>query len=336
MTSRSRVAAYGAWHSPITSASRAGGTVALGQPSVSGGRCFWLEGRGSEGGRVVLVSTEGDLTPEPFNVRSRVHEYGGGAYVADGSLVLLVDFTDQRIHRLDLDGDAGPRPLTPETGAAVRYADLRVDRARGVAYCVREDHRGGGEPGNELVRLELDGPNPDGGVVLVSGPDFVAAPRLSPDGSSLAWLQWDHPAMPWDSTELWVAPLAPDGTLGAANRVAGGPGIAVNEPRWAPDGRLLFLSDESGWANPYAVPAAGGAPSPLVVVEAEFGWPQWGSRVTPWWVWSPMRPAPARCSDSTSRTGPQQPPGPEPPLGPVPRHCTCFARSPTRRCARTW
>ena len=259
----------------ITSASLAGSRVVLDQPSVSGGRCFWLEGRGSEGGRVVLVSQDGDLTPAPFNVRSRVHEYGGGSYVADGSLVLFVDFAYQRVYRLDLDGGGAPRPITPETGAAVRYGDLRVDRGRGVVYCVREDHRGDGEAVNELVRLDLDGPNDDGGSVLLSGPDFVAAPRISPDGSKLAWVQWDHPNMPWDSTELWVAPIDASGVLAPATRVAGGPGVAVTEPRWAPDGRLHFLSDESGWANPYAVPSDGGTPSPLVVVEEEFGWPQW-------------------------------------------------------------
>jgi len=275
MTTQPRTVPYGSWASPVTSGSLSSDRVVLDQPLVSAGRCLWLEGRPSEGGRVVLVADGRDVTPPPFNVRSRVHEYGGGAYTVDGDTVLFVDFADQRVHRVDLSGSAQPVAITPPSDATVRYGDLRVDRDRGTVWCVREDHRRGGEPVNEIVRLELDGPNEDFGTVAVTGPDFVMAPRLSPDGRTLAWVQWDHPSMPWDSTQLWTADVGAGGVLTEAVLVAGGDGVAVTEPRWAPDGRLVFLSDETGWANPYAVPPGGGNPSPLLRVERELGWPQW-------------------------------------------------------------
>ena len=265
----------GSWSSPVSSLSFAGDRVALDQPSIVDGHAYWLEGRGSEGGRVVLVRDGVDLTPAPFNVRSRVHEYGGGAYVVDGDVAVFTDFADLRLHRLDLaDAGADPRPISP-ADAGVRFADLRIDADRGSLLAVREDHRGAGEPVNTIVRLDLDGPNDGLGTVLVSGHDFVAAPRLSPDGTRLAWLQWDHPDMPWDSTELWVATLDDDGALTHRARAAGGAGVAVTEPVWAPDGRLLFLSDETGWANLYAaLPGSPGSVA-LAPAQAEYGWPQW-------------------------------------------------------------
>ena len=269
-------AACGSWSSPISSQALAGERVALDEPSIVDGHVYWLEGRGSAGGRVVLVRDGEDLTPAPFNIRTRVHEYGGGAYVVQGDVVVFSSFADLRLYRLDLSNlDAGPRPITPGAESGVRFADLRVDAARMSLLAVREDHRGGGAAVNTIVRLDLDGPNDDAGTVLVTGPDFVVAPRLSPDGTRLAWLQWDHPNMPWDATELWVATIADDGALTERQCLAGGDGVAVTEPVWAADDRLLFLSDETGWANLYA--ALPGSPEPVALApaEAEFGWPQW-------------------------------------------------------------
>jgi dipeptidyl aminopeptidase/acylaminoacyl peptidase len=225
---------------------------------------------------VVLVRDGEDLTPPPFNVRTRVHEYGGGAYVVDRDVVVFSDFADLRLYRLDLSDPAGaPVPVTPGAEAGVRFADLRVDASRGWLLAVREDHRGDGEPVSAIVRLGLDGPNDDAGTVLVAGADFVAAPRLSPDGTRLAWLQWDHPDMPWDATQLWVGTVADDGALTDRVRVAGGDGVAVTEPLWAPDGRLLFLGDQTGWANLYAALPGSRGPVALASAQAEFGWPQW-------------------------------------------------------------
>ncbi|WP_406829464.1 prolyl oligopeptidase family serine peptidase [Pedococcus sp. KACC 23699] len=276
-TSSPTTAPYGAWASPLGAASLAGERVVLDQPSIDAGHVYWLEGRGTEGGRVVLVRDGVDLTPAPWNVRSRAHEYGGGAYTVAGGVVAFVDFTDQRVRVLQPDGpgpDQGePRAITPESDGRLRWADLRLDLARRQLVCVREDHRGGGEAVSTVVRLDLDTDNADGGTVLVQGPDFVAAPRLSADGSRLAWLQWNHPNMPWDSTELWTASVTDDGTEGA-HRVAGGEGVAVTEPRWTTDGALLHLSDETGWANLRAVQTDGRV-TVLTDARHELGWPQW-------------------------------------------------------------
>jgi dipeptidyl aminopeptidase/acylaminoacyl peptidase len=274
MTASRTVAPYGSWASPVSAAALAGDRVSLSQTALDGGHVYWLEGRGSEGGRVVLVRDGVDVVPPPFNVRSRVHEYGGGAYTVVGDLVLFVDFADQRVRVVPATGRSAPEAITPESEAQLRYADLRVDLGRRQVYCVREDHREGGEPRNTIVRLDLDGPNLDGGTVLIEGPDFVAAPRLSPDGSTLAWAQWQHPNMPWDSTELWLATLDAAGDPTATRQVAGGAGVAVTEPRWAADGSLCFLSDETGWANLFVM-RPGETPQVVHRAGREFGWPQW-------------------------------------------------------------
>ncbi|MGA8980141.1 MAG: prolyl oligopeptidase family serine peptidase [Pedococcus sp.] len=275
-TTHPTTAPYGAWASPVSAANLAGDRVALDQPSIDSGHVYWLEGRGVEGGRVVLVRDGVDLTPAPFNVRSRAHEYGGGAYTVAGDVVAFVDFTDQRVRLLSVGADGHgdePRAITPDSDGRLRYADLRLDPLRRQLFCVREDHRGEGEAVSTIVRLDLDGDNVDGGAVLVEGPDFVSAPRLSPDGTRLSWVQWNHPNMPWDSTQLWAATVTDQGLVGA-QQVAGGEGVAVTEPQWSPAGDLLHLSDGSGWANLAAV-RPDGSEVAVTDVEHELGWPQW-------------------------------------------------------------
>jgi len=269
-----KVAAYGSWKSPITSDLIVSETIGLGQIALDGKDVYWIEMRPAEGGRYVVVrrSPDGqiaDVTPPPFNVRTRVHEYGGGAFVVANGTVYFSNFTDQRIYRQDPGSE--PRPITPE--AALRYADGVIDRRRGRMICVREDHTdAGGEAVNTLVSLDLDGS--DSGQVLVSGNDFCSSPRLSTDGSCLAWLTWNHPNMPWDGTELWVGEIRKDGSLGRTERVAGGIDESIFQPEWSPDGTLYFVSDRTGWWNLYRW--RDGRIEPLCEMEAEFGRPQWG------------------------------------------------------------
>jgi dipeptidyl aminopeptidase/acylaminoacyl peptidase len=281
-----RVAPYGSWSSPVTAASLAADTINVYEPRFDGPDVFWLEGRPSDGGRVVVVrrSADGqtkDMTAAPYNVRSRVHEYGGGAYdVADGVLVFS-DFADRRVHRVQLTADgptATPEPITP--AGALRYGDLRLVAGGTAVLAVCEDHgsaEAAGGPANRLVRLELSGENADGGTTLVEGHDFFSSPTLSPDGRRLAWLQWDHPNMPWDGSELCLADVDGDGGLGAPIRVAGGPAESVSQPRWAPDGRLVFLSDRTGWWNLYACDVTNGGheAEPLWRADHDFADPSW-------------------------------------------------------------
>jgi len=267
-----QVAPHGCWKSLITSALIVSETIGLGPVVLDGEDSYWIEMRPAEGGRNVIVryTEDGqthDVTPSPFNARTRVHEYGGGAFVVADGTVYFSNFADQRLYRKTT--DAEPQPLTPV--ADFRYADGIVDRRHGRFICVREDHTGAGEALNTLVSIGLEGG--EDAQVLVSGNDFYSSPRLNPEGNQLCWLSWNHPNMPWDGTELWVAQVNADGSLGSKQQVAGGVDESIFEPSWSPDGILYFVSDRSGWWNLYR--QAGSGVEPLCQMAAEFGLPQW-------------------------------------------------------------
>jgi dipeptidyl aminopeptidase/acylaminoacyl peptidase len=263
------IAPYGTWASPVAASMIADTAISLAGIHVDGDTLYWLEGRPAEGGRVVLVRQSNgggiDVTPAPYSVRSRVHEYGGGAVLVSGGDVFFVNFADQRIYRQVAGGV--PEAVTADSGD--RFADMCHDRARDRLICVRERHTEDGVE-NALVAVSLV----DGAVAeLVTGHDFVSNPRLSPDGRWLAWLSWELPDMPWDATSLWVAELDAGGRPGDPVRVAGGEGESVFQPEWRPDGSLVFVSDPTDWWNLYAWD--GGNVAALAPLEAEFGLPQW-------------------------------------------------------------
>ncbi|MFL5777885.1 MAG: S9 family peptidase [Chloroflexota bacterium] len=268
------VAPFGSWESPIRLDDVVAEVTPIAEPWLDGDDTYWLEDRPAEAGRSVLVRAgpDGatvDLTPSPFDVRSRVHEYGGRAYTAAGGIVVFSDVASGRLHRLDPGVDE-PVPLTPE--GAWRYADLRFDPSHRRFLAVREDHTDPGAVRNEIVSISLDGDrSPD---VLVTGPDFVAAPRPSPDGRRLVWLEWDHPDMPWDATRLRVAPVRDDGWLDPAELAAGGPDESVAQPEWSPDGTLHLVSDRSGWWNLYRL-VDGPRLEPVGPMAADFADPAW-------------------------------------------------------------
>lgn len=266
---RPRTVPYGAWKSPITTDLIVAGAVGFTQIAADGADIYWGELRPTEGGRIAIVRRRGEraenVLPAPYNARTRVHEYGGGAFAVAGGVIYFSNFADQRVHRLTPGG--APQPITPE--GDWRYADGVVDRGRLIV--VREDHGVLREPRNELVALDLEGRRE--ALVLATGRDFYSSPRLSPDGKLLAWLCWDHPNMPWDGTELWLAEIRDDGTLGSAERVAGGAEESVFQPEFAPDGALYFVSDRDGWWNLYR--RRRGRDEPLAPMAAEFGAPQW-------------------------------------------------------------
>ncbi|MCL0028617.1 prolyl oligopeptidase family serine peptidase [Dehalococcoidia bacterium] len=268
------VAHYGSWKSPITTDLIVSGAIRLGQIELDGNDVYWVEGRPLEGTRNVVVrrTADGeihDVTPSPFNVCTRVHEYGGASFAVADGVVVFSNFADQRVYRQDSGGP--PRPLTP-AGSDLRYADGVIDEGRGRVVCVREDHTVKlGEAVNTLVSLDMEAGG--SGDILVSGRDFHSSPTLSPDGARLAWLTWDHPNMPWDGTELWVADLSDDGTLVGQRLVAGGPDESVFQPEWSPGGDLYFVSDRTGWWSLYRL--TGNKAEHLTPMKAEFGAPQW-------------------------------------------------------------
>jgi dipeptidyl aminopeptidase/acylaminoacyl peptidase len=267
-----RSAPYGAWRSPISAARVAAASVALGGLAVDGDAVYWLEGRPAEGGRSVLVRWHAetgavDLTPPPWNVRTRVHEYGGGSFAVGGGIVVCSHLPDQRLYRVEAAGAV--RPLTPES--LWRFADGVIDPRRRLLFCVGEEHGAAQEPENCLVRVDVERNAPP--VVVARGHDFYAAPRLSADGGRLAWIAWRHPDMPWDGTELWVAEIDADGNLVAPREVAGGRKESVVDPAWTPDGTLQFASDRTGWWNLYRAEAGG--IRALCRADAEFARPPW-------------------------------------------------------------
>ena len=262
---------FGTWPSPITADAIVAESVRLSSVTLDGGHVCWLEGRPGEGGRNVLVRADAsgtleDLTPPPFNVRSAVHEYGGGAYVVSGDRCWFSNFADGRVYAKA--GATPPAPLTAQGSA--RFGDLTLDPARRRLLAVREIHRGDAPPVNELVAVSID----DGSErVLAAGQDFYAAPAPSPDGRRLAWLAWDQPDMPWDGAALWLAELDADGAPRAPIRVVGGSGCSAFQPAWSPDGALWCVADPDGWWNLHRW--QGGELRCMHRAEHEFGKPLW-------------------------------------------------------------
>ena len=266
------VASCGEWSSPITTELLVADSVRLGGIALDGGCAYWLEGRPSEGGRNILVCRDEDgntreVVSSPFNVRTRVHEYGGGAFQVDSGRVWFVNFDDQRIYQTD--AVTPPQPLTAD--GPWRYADMVLDADRGRLVCVREEHfEDGQEPANTLVVVDIV----NGAVrVLAEGHDFYSSPCLSNNGKRLAWLTWDHPDMPWDASTLWIAEIGDDGALASAQRIAGGDGESVFQPMFRVDGVLFFVSDPDGWWNLHRWDD--GEARCVLPMQAEFGRPQW-------------------------------------------------------------
>jgi dipeptidyl aminopeptidase/acylaminoacyl peptidase len=304
------IAAYGSWKSPISAPDVARGAVAVSYPSIAGGEVWWQERRPSEGGRSTVVASAGpgqeprELLPAPWNARHRVHEYGGKSYLAVPSLSLaggfdlvFANFADQRLYAVGGAVEAGidPVPLTPAEGG-FRFAELVLSPDDQEIWCVRETvlevdssagapagfHIGGGMAvRRDIVAVPLDGSAASDAAairVLVTGAQFFAFPTPSPDGTKLAWINWNHPSMPWDGTELRVAAVSGvDGPVNVADAtlVMGGPDESVLAPVWRDDTALYAISDASGWWNLYEVPAAGGTPRPLHPLAEEFAGPMW-------------------------------------------------------------
>ena len=262
---------FGSWKSPITSKLITTSSVGLNDIRLDGNSIYWTELRPAEGGRVLVVEHKDgeniERTPPNLNVRTRVHEYGGGSYGVFDGTVYFSDFASQHLHSQK--GTDAPTILNNDQG--MRYADSIIDRERNRLICVREDHTDPDrEAQNSIVSIDLTS---GAATVLTDGNDFYSTPTLSPDGRTLAWLTWHHPNMPWDSTELFVAEINEDGSLMNPVLVAGGAEESVFQPSWSPNGDLYFVSDRSNWWNLYSFKY--GQTEAVYPLEAEFAFPQW-------------------------------------------------------------
>jgi dipeptidyl aminopeptidase/acylaminoacyl peptidase len=266
---------YGFWPSPLSPEKLAAGSARLGSPRFApDGSLYFVEQRSAEQGRGVLMrrTPAGQLEealPAAFGVRSRVHEYGGLAYLPLTAAIVFVNQADQQlwIRR----GDAEPRPLTaaPEW----RFAEPLHDPRRRRVLAIGERHppdKGAVE--NCLVSVALDGA-PGLPTVLARGRDFYAAPALSPDGSRLAFLAWDHPHLPWDAAEVQVGQLTAAGELALLEQVAGGPEASAFQPTWSPGGVLYFALERDGYWNLHRQQA--GHVALVAAQDAELGAPLW-------------------------------------------------------------
>ena len=276
-----QIAAYGSWESPVTTEMLTEGALRFDELDVDGDDLYWVESRPDEQGRYAAMrySASGaisEVTTPDYSARTLVHEYGGGSFAVSNGVGYFSNFSDQRLYRRPVDGSEDPIPLTPEM--PIRFADATVDEGRGRLICVAEDHRRDGlEAENYIASIPTDGSAVDADdiVRLHEGFDFCSSPRLSPDGRRLAWICWNHPNMPWDATELWLAEVATNGSLLSPRRIAGDAkgDVSIIQPQWGPDNTLYCVSDASGWWNLQRWD--GERLVPVLDMAAEFGLPQW-------------------------------------------------------------
>lgn len=261
---------YGTWHSPISSLAITSDSVSLDELRIDQSGAYWIEKRPAEKGRCVIVRCQNGVTedclPELYSARSKVHEYGGGAYCIAAGKIYFVNEYDQDIYLAST--TSAPKRITHNEH--LRYADIEYDHYRNQLICVCEDHsKSSDNPVNKIVCLNLETHTLSD---LCHGYDFYSNPRLSHDGKKLAWQCWNHPNMPWDGTELWIADISENNTLIASNHIAGSDAISIFQPEWSIDNILHFVSDETGWWNLYEYK---NNLRQLTHTKFEFGLPQW-------------------------------------------------------------
>jgi dipeptidyl aminopeptidase/acylaminoacyl peptidase len=261
---------YGSWPSPISSQHLVEDTLRFGSITTDHTFFYYTEGRPSEKGRSVLMQGSllgeiKELLPPEYSVRTKAHEYGGKCIVAHGKTVYFIRDTDQSLYTINPEGVIKKLIHKP----TMRFADFSLDPDCNFLYAIAEDHQGE-QIENTLVRISLD----DGHLEnLFSGYDFYAAPRVSPDGTTLAWFCWNHPNMPWDGTELWTCSLVPGKKVDHAKKITGGIDESITTPLWSSNNILHFVSDRSGYWNLYR--SVHGSIEPLCTCPIEFGAPHW-------------------------------------------------------------
>lgn len=260
--SKMKIANYGSWRSPITAKMVAEKTIFFSEINLVNGTVYWLELRPWQKGRVALMSWsksgKKELLPEKYSVKTKVHEYGGGALLVTKNKIYFVNYDDQQIYCLEKNGSI--KKITSIDN--VRFADGCFNHQDGSLFFVMEDHRDK-KVINSIVKISADGSIKE----FAAGNDFYSNPRISPNGKELSYITWNHPNMPWDGTELWVVNL----TTGQKKLIAGGVSESVLNPKWSPDGQLYYVSDRNGWWNLYRAKSS----KPIVKIEGEFALPPW-------------------------------------------------------------
>lgn len=265
---------YGSWLSPINAASTVAGSRGLHTLQSDEGYIYWVEARPEEGGRNTIMRWRAggeieEVLPAAFNARTRIHEYGGRAILVAGGTIWFSNFTDQRLYRMKPGGE--PEAITPE--APLRFGACELDASRNRLICIREDHRPLGEVRNALVALPLEGISD--GEVLFDDSDFVSAPSLSPDGKRIAFVSWNHPNMPWDSTTLWSAEFGAGGELAGLIEHNPGSNESIMDAQWDRGNQLHAISDRDNWWKIYRVQGEELIAIDTALIEVEIGGPAW-------------------------------------------------------------
>ena len=278
-----KIVAFGSWPSDIHSHLLTQASVRLSEPAMHQDHLFWLESRPLEKGRSVLMQridgNNVEVLPSKFSVGSRVHEYGGGSYCISDDSVYFVNGEDQNIYQHFYNSNAEPSQLTDNSDC--RYADLNYDQNRHRIICVQEQHNSDSEPSNSIIAVDLKTQKIS---TLISGNDFYSNPRISPNQQQLCWLSWDHPNMPWDNTECWIADINFEGNIVHRRHIAGGlnggaprsnKGESIFQPRWHANGDLYFVSDRNNWWNLYCYQPELDRVKSITNLNMEFATPQW-------------------------------------------------------------
>jgi len=273
-------APYGTWPSAISSELIISDSITIDETRLTENSLYYIERRPQEAGRCVIVEvTDGvaqDILPVPFSARSRVHEYGGGSYCIGGELIFFINDNDQEIYAVY------NRQISRITQSEnTRFADISYDRTRHrlIAICESHDQSNNNSVNNRVVTNTIVSIDVSTGKIttLQHGGDFYASPRLNASATQLCWQIWNHPNMPWDGNQLWLADIDNSGQLINKKHIAGSEDVSVFQPQWSPDNVLYFIADDTGWWHicRYQCDKISDTIERLTDGEKEFGLPQW-------------------------------------------------------------
>ncbi|MEC7837227.1 MAG: S9 family peptidase [Chloroflexota bacterium] len=273
---------YGSWESEITPQKIIEGGLRFSEIRSNGSEVYFLEGRPEEAGRYVIVKQNSageieDLIPENFNSRNAVHEYGGGSFAVGKKNIYFTNWDDQRIYVVK-GKNTSALTIEPPFEKSIRYSDLTLSYDEEWIYCVRETHFEKGEAKNELVAIST---TKNQTIVLCTGRDFYSSPRINPINNEICWLEWDHPNMPWDGTELFIGNFDSNG-LSEKKFIDGSKNISIIQPEWSESGELIYISDESGWWN--LKKYSDNKKSTILDEETDHGEPSWNFGVRTYFI----------------------------------------------------